>query len=135
VSEGFSFLGFHIKWTTNSRRGRLLVTIPAERIERFKCEVSKIIRPDVEPSDIVANLHQAISSFGSEFRFVNAGRQFRMLDRWIERKYNEWLTRGGAGNFPSGSESIDEKRVAQPMRLSEIKREPYRPAHRRPFGW
>lgn len=134
ATTGLDHLGYHIRWIESSgSRGRLIVTASDERIERFKRDIAETLSAIVNPVTAIQNLNQQISSFGGEFKYVDSQRQFQDLDRWIEQKVGQVMTKEDVRNLRcNGTLTVDGSGFPL-KKLSSVKPEKYRQSTGCPF--
>jgi group II intron reverse transcriptase/maturase len=101
VSEGFDFLGFHLRYYAHPKgqyRGgkpRLLVTPSQKSINRFKDKVRAILNPRVRTDDPIAKmmaLNRVLRGWRNYYRYVSASRLINQLDHWLFKLLLAWLT-------------------------------------------
>jgi RNA-directed DNA polymerase len=100
VSEGFDFLGFHLRYYTHPQghyRGskpRLLVTPSHKRVNRFRDKVRAILHHKTRTDDPVAKvmaLNAVTRGWRNYYRYVNATRITNQLDHWVFQTLLAWL--------------------------------------------
>jgi group II intron reverse transcriptase/maturase len=97
VTDGFTFLGFHIQHYTATQRQRAVTLIrPSDKsIERLKDKIREITaRSSVDnPKDKLVALNAILRGWMHYYRHVSASQIASWLDNWVYQRVSTWLVR------------------------------------------
>ncbi len=131
VTDGFDFLGFHIR-KYKSRNGPIIK--PAKiNVQRMRDKIDGHLnrkRHDVAVISMVKALRPAVRGWANYYKYVNSYRTFHMLDLYLAKKFLKWYRgkyqmRVRAGTM-EGLKWIDREKPLHIPYFIETKIERYR---------
>jgi len=96
VTDGFSFLGFNLKWElpTDGHKPWLRVTPTKENVARFKAKIKALTKRGTTfatPEMKFKSLNRIIRGWGNYYRNVSFSHDARELDFWLNQRVLIWL--------------------------------------------
>jgi RNA-directed DNA polymerase len=131
VSDGFEFLGFHIR-KYKSRKG--VIIRPTEKnIQRIKDKITEFLNRRKWEIGVVATilaLNPVIRGWANYYRYVNSYETFNGLDFYRNKKFTKWYRSRYHMNVRKGTIKakrwIDGKEPARLTRFTDVKVERYK---------
>jgi RNA-directed DNA polymerase len=95
VTEGFDFLGFHVRWRTPSNGKPWLCVTPTRKSEQrlrttVKQMTDRAMSWEPVPEKIRA-INRVLRGWGNYYRHVSSSRVREKLDWWVSQRMLKWL--------------------------------------------
>jgi len=96
--DGFEFLGFYVRWVPSERTGRMFPLWRPRRtaVQSIKARLKQRARSVPSGSDVgdlIDLLNLTLRGWSGYFRYSNAARDFRKVDRFARTQVRIWLCR------------------------------------------
>jgi len=97
VTDGFNFLGFHVRRSTTPRQERRVGTFirPADKcLKRVQLKIKEMTRSTTYRDDVLLKLralNAVVRGWANYYRAVNAATTFGDLDRYVWLRLRKWL--------------------------------------------
>ena len=91
VSEGFDFLGFHVRLFKN--RTGVMITPTKKNIQRMRDKIASILhrkRYTVAVREVIMVLNPIVRGWSNYYRSVNASKAFNDLSFYLKSKFIKW---------------------------------------------
>ncbi len=133
ASDGFDFLGFHIRKCTGARDPKGVVIKPSKsNIQKMRSTIAEYLnrtKHEYAVVNMIRALNPVIRGWTNYYRFVNSAQTFGDLDNYLCKKFLKWYR--GKYRLPlqkgtrKGLRWIDKKESLHLYRLSEMRIERY----------
>jgi hypothetical protein len=96
--DGFDFLGFHVRWVSSDRTGRMfpLWRPRREAVQRVKARLkarAKSVMLGEDSSELIRVMNRTLRGWSGYFRYSNAAVDFVKVDRFAREQVRLWLCR------------------------------------------
>lgn len=95
VTEGFDFLGFHLRWETPANgKPWLRVTPTRKSVQRLCDTIRKMTNRAVgwEPvPEKIQAMNRVLRGWGNYYRHVSSSQDYKALDWWVSQRMLGWL--------------------------------------------
>jgi 5-methylcytosine-specific restriction endonuclease McrA len=131
ATEGFDFLGFHIR--KFGKHGGVMITPTKANVQKIKDRISRTLsrkNHEVAVVDVIRALNPVIRGWANYYRFVNSARTFHALDFYLGAKFMKWYR--GKHRKPARKGSVeahkwmDRKKPFHLSRFYDVKVKRYR---------
>ena len=131
ATEGFDFLGFHIR--KFGKHGGVMITPTKANVQKIRDRISRTLsrkNHEVAVVDVIRALNPVIRGWSNYYRYVNSARTFHALDFYLGAKFMKWYR--GKYRMPARKGSVeahkwmDRRKPFHLSRFSDVKVKRYR---------
>ena len=126
ATEGFDFLGFHIR--KFGKHGGVMITPTKANVQKIRDRISRTLsrkNHEVAVVDVIRALNPVIRGWSNYYRYVNSARTFHALDFYLGAKFMKWYR--GKYRMPARKGSVeahkwmDRRKPFHLSRFSDVK--------------